>query len=94
MDEVRDPVCGMMVDRANAPATTEHDGQAYYFCSIECREAFDLSPERYAIIDEGPRFTKSMGILAPKFGSATSGGAEYEPPSLGQKTRPDSRAKK
>lgn len=26
-----------------------------------------------------PRFTKSGGITAPKFGSAGSGGAEYEP---------------
>jgi YHS domain-containing protein len=82
MAEFRDPVCGMMVDPANAAASSEHDGQTYYFCSIECKEAFDLSPERYAITDEGPRFTKSMGFPAPKFGSATSGGAEYEPPTL------------
>ena len=81
MDEVRDPVCGMMVDPANAPSS-EHEGQTYHFCSVECKEAFDMSPERYAVYDEGPRFTKSMGIPAPKFGSATSGGAEYEPPSL------------
>jgi YHS domain-containing protein len=95
MDQVRDPVCGMMVDRGNAPATSEHDGQMYYFCSLECREAFDIAPERYAITDEGPTFTKALGITAPKFGSAGSGGAEFEPPSLTDKPRrTDTRSKK
>jgi YHS domain-containing protein len=78
MNEVRDPVCGMMIDPIDAAATSEHDGQTYYFCSIECREAFDQSPERYATAE--PTYTKSMGIPAPKFGSAGSGGAEFEPP--------------
>ena len=80
--DIRDPVCGMMVDPANAPASGEYDGQTYYFCSVECREAFEMSPERYAIYEEEPRFTKALGIPAPKFGSAGSGGAEFEPPSV------------
>ena len=33
----QDPVCGMRVDRANAPATAICDGQRVYFCSDRCK---------------------------------------------------------
>jgi YHS domain-containing protein len=37
----KDPVCGMQVERANAPArATAGDGSAVYFCSDHCRERF------------------------------------------------------
>jgi uncharacterized membrane protein YraQ (UPF0718 family)/YHS domain-containing protein len=35
-----DPMCGMQVQTANAPAQAEVDGQTYYFCSDHCREHF------------------------------------------------------
>jgi uncharacterized protein len=35
-----DPVCGMQVERANAPATAERDGQRVYFCSDRCAERY------------------------------------------------------
>jgi uncharacterized membrane protein YraQ (UPF0718 family)/YHS domain-containing protein len=35
-----DPICGMQVQMANAPAQAEVDGQTYYFCSDHCREHF------------------------------------------------------
>jgi len=36
-----DPVCGMEVDPAKPEALKlEHGGQAYYFCSSDCRDAF------------------------------------------------------
>jgi uncharacterized protein len=41
-----DPVCGMKVDRARALRTTV-DGQTYFFCSEDCRDAFELEPHRY-----------------------------------------------
>lgn len=44
----KDPVCGMQVETANAPATAEHDGRRFHFCSDHCREAFDADPARYA----------------------------------------------
>ncbi len=31
-----DPVCGMSVDPATAPAHLAHDGKTYYFCAISC----------------------------------------------------------
>jgi Cu+-exporting ATPase len=43
----RDPVCGMTVDPEHAAARSEHDGRAYHFCSVSCREAFDREPTRY-----------------------------------------------
>jgi uncharacterized membrane protein YraQ (UPF0718 family)/YHS domain-containing protein len=35
-----DPVCGMQVETAAAPATSLHDGQRYYFCSDRCHDSF------------------------------------------------------
>ncbi len=36
----RDPICGMQVERALAPATAVQDGKTWYFCSDGCRERF------------------------------------------------------
>jgi uncharacterized membrane protein YraQ (UPF0718 family)/YHS domain-containing protein len=36
---VRDPVCGMTVDRAKA-LTADHDGHTFRFCSEDCRSRF------------------------------------------------------
>jgi hypothetical protein len=35
-----DPVCGMQVEMAHAPASSAHDGQRVYFCSDRCAERF------------------------------------------------------
>jgi uncharacterized protein len=39
----QDPVCGMQVETANAPASAEHDGQIVYFCSDRCADRFARS---------------------------------------------------
>ncbi len=44
---VRDPVCGMEINPQNAVATTGYQGQTFYFCTAECQEHFEQSPERY-----------------------------------------------
>lgn len=36
-----DPVCGMQVDKANAPASVMVHGTRVYFCSDHCREKFE-----------------------------------------------------
>ena len=43
----RDPVCGMQVETAHAPASAIHDGQRRYFCSDHCKHRFEISPDRY-----------------------------------------------
>jgi Cu+-exporting ATPase len=43
----KDPVCGMQVDEETAAGKSEHKGKTYYFCSTQCKTAFDRSPEQY-----------------------------------------------
>jgi YHS domain-containing protein len=92
--QVRDPVCGMYVDTATARERSTFNGETYYFCSAACRRLFEANPAHYVergvpphdaagsrgepLERHEPRFTKSHGLVAPKFGSAGSGGAEYE----------------
>lgn len=42
-----DPVCGMEVDPATAPASLVHEGQTYYFCNPGCAKRFQAEPQRY-----------------------------------------------
>jgi putative ABC transport system ATP-binding protein len=42
-----DPVCGMSVDRASAPAQVEWHGQTLYFCANGCRDEFMAAPEQF-----------------------------------------------
>lgn len=42
----RDPVCGMEVN-TNTAHKSEFQGQTYYFCSLECKLAFDSNPQEY-----------------------------------------------
>ena len=85
MRNVKDPVCGMMVDPANA-IESSHAGHSYHFCSETCRTKFDANPAQYtdslgasgAERHEPPR-TNTHGFVAPMYGSAGSGGLEFEP---------------
>ncbi len=42
-----DPVCGMQVETASAPARALYDGHTIHFCSDRCREKFERSPTRF-----------------------------------------------
>ena len=44
---VKDPVCGMDVDPANALGQAEYKGQTFHFCGSTCKEKFDHDPEKY-----------------------------------------------
>ena len=43
----RDPVCGLLIDPADA-LRLEYHGEIYYFCSHLCRREFEDRPEEYA----------------------------------------------
>jgi uncharacterized membrane protein YraQ (UPF0718 family)/YHS domain-containing protein len=43
---VKDPVCGMTVDRKSA-FTSSIEGRAVYFCSAHCKKRFDADPEGF-----------------------------------------------
>src|SRR5690625_4464568 len=45
--QVKDPVCGMMVDPHTTQHKAEHAGRPYYFCSAGCRTKFLADPDRY-----------------------------------------------
>jgi P-type Cu+ transporter len=47
LEQVKDPVCGMMVDPLNAAGTYEHKTQTYYFCSTHCVNRFSSDPEGF-----------------------------------------------
>lgn len=45
-----DPVCQAEIDETDAGATglvTEVEGRDYFFCSPECKQEFDQSPEDF-----------------------------------------------
>ena len=48
-----DPVCGMQVDTANAPAHAEREGETVYFCSDHCRHRFEAATSVLAQGDGG-----------------------------------------
>jgi len=43
----QDPVCGMEVSDEDAVASSEFDGETYYFCSQSCKRQFDQDPQQY-----------------------------------------------
>jgi Cu+-exporting ATPase len=48
-----DPVCEMEVDPRTAAGKSTWEGQDYYFCSVECKKAFDVNPAAYAARPKG-----------------------------------------
>ena len=46
-EQVKCPVCGLMVDKAKALSTT-YKGKTYYFESKTDYNAFEKNPEKYA----------------------------------------------
>ncbi len=45
-DQVKDPVCGMMVDRTTPRKRTLH-GREYHFCSDACMTRFQENPAAF-----------------------------------------------
>ncbi|MEB3788048.1 MAG: YHS domain-containing protein [Desulfurococcales archaeon] len=52
-EKVMDPVCGMMVDPSTAQYKTLYKGRVYYFCSPQCKKAFESNPDFY--LEHGPQ---------------------------------------
>jgi Cu(I)/Ag(I) efflux system membrane fusion protein len=45
-----DPSCGMMVDEGrsrSAKLISEFQGKTYFFCSLQCKQQFDKTPQKY-----------------------------------------------
>ncbi|MHB8572586.1 MAG: permease [Candidatus Dormibacteria bacterium] len=54
-----DPVCGMQVERAHAPAQAEWRGGTVHFCSDHCCDRFLAAPERYSGAGSAPEAGRS-----------------------------------
>jgi uncharacterized protein len=52
-----DPVCGMQVEIALAPASTVHQGRRAHFCSDRCRLRFDEEQARFPAVADAPGST-------------------------------------
>lgn len=64
---IRDPVCLMELDPRRAPATLEHDGRLFYFCSTGCRDKFSAQPELFVGRAHALRLTVGvMGSASPQ----------------------------
>ena len=55
--EIKDPVCGMIVDPSRTDLVATHQGNSYCFCAEACRKAFEVSPQKYL----APKSAKVMG---------------------------------
>ncbi len=42
-----DPVCGMKIPVDKAPHAIKYENEIFYFCSVECKKAFEENPMRY-----------------------------------------------
>ena len=55
-----DPVCGMQVQTAHAPAHRARGGLDYSFCSDRCAERFDADPQRYTTPTAEPSMSEPV----------------------------------
>jgi YHS domain-containing protein len=63
MSQVKDPVCGMMIDPEEAAGSTTFEGHEIYFCSDQCRREFEADPAHYydRIERQEPAYTVKNG---------------------------------
>ena len=78
---VIDPVCGMTVDPATAPAHTEYQGTTYYFCCSHCLTKFQADPQKYLTGKPEPM---SLGLPLPS-PSGRGVGSKGIPPTVGKR---------
>lgn len=60
---VKDPVCGMMVDPTKSTFSTSYDGGSFHFCSANCKQKFEASPERYVKKKDIPPALSKPGTI-------------------------------
>jgi Cu+-exporting ATPase len=67
--KVRDPVCGMLIDPAQAAAKFDYKGETYFFCNPGCLKKFQANPDVYLStvpVASGPQ----LAVLQPSQKSA------------------------
>ncbi|MDP3853328.1 heavy metal translocating P-type ATPase [Phenylobacterium sp.] len=61
--QVKDPVCGMIVDPASTPHKATHKGSEVFFCSEGCAAKFQREPDRYAMRASQPAPSAPAGAI-------------------------------
>jgi Cu+-exporting ATPase len=61
--QVKDPVCGMMVDPATTPHKDSHNGREVFFCSAGCAAKFAKEPYRYTASAPAPATPAPAGTI-------------------------------
>ncbi|MCW5683586.1 MAG: heavy metal translocating P-type ATPase [Pseudolabrys sp.] len=62
-EQVRDPVCGMIVDPHTTPHQHQFEGRAYYFCSAGCLSKFKAEPRKYLAGKQAPQAPVPEGTI-------------------------------
>lgn len=62
----KDPVCGAVFDVRGATVISRYRDRYYYFCSLRCRDAFELAPHQFIPMPQAriPRRTHRRGKAA------------------------------
>jgi YHS domain-containing protein len=47
-----DIVCNRPINAGTTNWTSRYHGEPYFFCSLECRERFELEPEDFLAVSE------------------------------------------
>ena len=76
--KVKDPVCGMEINPAQAAGQREFGGATYYFCSDSCQQKFDADPAQYAAAD-----TQAPAVIAAPAATDGASGERCDLPILG-----------
>jgi len=63
---VLDPVCGMMIEPAEAAGQFEYRGKTYYFCQHGCLERFRAAPADFLADDGGAKATAPLSAPAAR----------------------------
>ena len=61
--QVKDPVCGMVVDPDTTPHKAQFEGRDYFFCSAGCATKFKQDPSRYAADAPRPEAPAPAGAI-------------------------------
>jgi len=82
--KVKDPVCGMEINPAQAAGQRDYDGATYFFCSDSCQKKFDADPAQYVTASESAPVQAADAAL-PASNGATNGaeGERCDLPILG-----------
>ena len=71
--KVKDPVCGMEINPAQAAGQRDCSDATYYFCSDSCQAKFDADPAQYAMADTQAPVASATPQAAPAATNDASG---------------------